>query len=332
LPQRDSEFPLLVRPLDRRAFLRYAAAASSGAAAIWSVGCGSSSSKGGTTSTSAPSLANSSAITPELLTQEFVANQDNRFAVGLITADRKLVQDASVHLRFFTLAADGSTGTLRGEGDAQLVALSVPGAHAHDKSQQADADADNVAFYLANAPFDVAGKWGVEITATPTAGGAPATIQAPFDVRDKPQSPGLGDVPPASRNDTTTTNPDPSTLCSREPPCPLHDKVIADVLGKGRPLVVQFSTPAFCVSRFCGPVLEVLLQQVPTYQDRVDFVHIEVWQDFQLQKYRPAVTEWNLPGEPYTFFMDRSGKVVGKLEAIFSEEELTGALDNLVKL
>jgi hypothetical protein len=276
--------------------------------------------------------ANPSGITPELLTQEFVANQDNRFAVGLITADRKLVQDANVHLRFFTLGSDSSTGTLRGEGDAQLVELNVAGAHAHDKSQQRDAEADSVAFYLANTPFDVSGKWGVEITATPMAGGAPAMIQTPFNVLDKSQSPGLGAVPPASHNDTTASNPDPATLCSREPPCSLHDKVIADVLGKGRPLVVQFSTPAFCVSRFCGPVLEVLLQQVPTYQDRVDFVHIEVWQDFQLQKYRPAVTEWNLPGEPYTFFMDRGGNVVGKLEAVFSEEELSGALDNLAKL
>ena len=93
MPQRDPEFPLLPRPLDRRAFLRYAAAASAGGAAIYAVGCGSSS-KGGGTSTSAPSLtpaqtANPSGITPELLTQEFVANQDNRFAVGLITADRK---------------------------------------------------------------------------------------------------------------------------------------------------------------------------------------------------------------------------------------------------
>ena len=29
---------------------------------------------------------------------------------------------------------------------------------------------------------------------------------------------------------------------------------------------------------------------MPKYQDRVDFIHIEVWQDFQLQKYRAAVT------------------------------------------
>src|SRR5689334_416487 len=109
-----------MRPLDRRAFLRYAAIASA-AGSMYAVGCGSSS-KGSTTSTiapatSAPSItpapsANPSGITPELLTQEFVANQDNRFAVGLIDANRTLVKDADVHLRFFTLAADGTTGTL----------------------------------------------------------------------------------------------------------------------------------------------------------------------------------------------------------------------------
>lgn len=130
-------------------------------------------------------------------------------------------------------------------------------------------------------------------------------------------------LPPASRNDTAASNPDTTSLCSRDTACPLHDKVIADVLGKGRPLVVQFSTPAFCETRFCGPVLEVLLTQVPAYQDRVDFVHVEVWKDRQTNEYRQAMREWNLQSEPYTFFMDSAGKVVGKLEAIFSEEELT---------
>ncbi len=336
MPDSNDDSPPIARPLDRRAFLRNGLALTAGGAALYAVGCGSSS-KSSATSTSAPAptpnpSANPSGITPQLLTQEFVANQDNRFAVGLIDANRKLVKDADVHMRFFTLAADGTTGTLRGEGDAEFIELNVPGAHTHDKSAQGAVGDDSVAFYVANTPFDVAGKWGVEITATPHSGGAPATIQAPFVVRDKSQSSALGEVPPASHNDTAATNPDTASLCSRDPICTLHDKVIADVLGKGRPLAVQFSTPAFCVTRFCGPVLEVLLQQVPAYRDRVDFVHIEVWQDFQLQKYRPAVTEWNLPGEPYTFFMDRTGKVVGKLEAIFSEEELTGALDNLVKL
>jgi hypothetical protein len=44
------------------------------------------------------------------------------------------------------------------------------------------------------------------------------------------------------------------------------------------------------------------------------------------------VPEWKLPGEPYTFFMAPDGRVAGKLESIFSEEELASALEQLVAL
>jgi hypothetical protein len=332
----------LARKLDRRAFLRGALAAGAGSAALYAIGCssGSGGSKSPTpaqTSTAvsaqqtADAGANPAGLKPSLLTTEFVAGQDNRFVVGLLNAQNQLVKDAGVHMRFFTLAEDGVTGTFRGEGDGTYIELNVPGAHEHDKSVGDAASDDTVSFYVANTPFDVAGQWGVEITATPNNGSTPSQVRAPFTVLSVSQSPALGSMPPASKNDTSATNPDASSLCSRLPACPLHDTVIADVLGKGRPLVVQFSTPAFCQTRFCGPVLEVLLQQAPAYRDAIDFVHIEVWQDFQLQKYRPAVQEWDLPGEPYTFFMDPSGKVVGKLEAIFSQDELKSALDKLAQ-
>ena len=341
----DSIRRQLVRPLDRRAFLRSSLAASAGGALL-AAGCASGGGGAKTATTAvgsgAPSAtptgatpgptANPSGITPNLLTQEFVAGRDNRFAVGLLTKGGKLVKGASVHLKFFTVGADGQTGSLRGEGDARYVELSVPGAHLHDGSAGGAVTDDSVSFYVANTPFDVAGKWGVEISATPADGGAAATIQAPFGVLETSQSPGVGTVPPASKNDTFATNSNIESLCSRTPACPLHDQVIGDLLGKGRPLVVMFSTPAFCTSRFCGPVLEVLLQQAPAYQNRVDFVHIEVWQDFQLQKHRPATDEWKLPTEPYTFFMDKSGKVAGKFEAVFGPDELASALEQLVTL
>jgi hypothetical protein len=335
----------LLRSLDRRTFLRSTLAITVGGAAFYTIGCSSSGSdaktpattqaagsataaKGATPSTTA----NPSGIRPSLLTQEFVANRDNRFAVGLVGPGNQLVTGAEVHLKFFTIGADGVTGTFRGEGDAKYVELNVPGAHAHDSSGSAAASDDTVSFYVANTPFDQVGKWAVEIDATLAGGAGQATVQAPFAVLDQPLTPGIGTTPPASRNDTFATNSNLESLCSRTPACPLHDKVIGDVLGQGRPLVVMFSTPAFCTSRFCGPVLEVLLAQVPTYQDRIDFVHIEVWQDFQLQKHRPAADEWNLPTEPYTFFMGKGGKVAGKLEGVFGQDELTSALDQLAKL
>jgi len=329
----------LRRAIDRRAFLRGALAAGAGGAAFYALSCGGGSSKPGTPTAApvaTPSMGGATpatgGITPSMLTSEFVAGQNNRFAVGLVNAQRKLVKDAKVHLSFYTVGADGTTGTLRGEGDATFVELNVAGAHTHDTSPQNDVPDDSVAFYTANTPFDVAGRWAVKINVTPNDGSAPTTIDAPFDVLAASRTPAPGSDAPASRNDTTATNPNPASLCSRVPACPLHDKVIGDLVGKGRPLVVQFSTPAFCQTRFCGPVLEVLLNQAPKYQDRIDFVHIEVWQDFQLQQYRPAMREWNLATEPWTFFVGSDGKVKGKLESIFSDEELTSALDQLVKL
>lgn len=325
------------RPLGRRAFLR-ATVLASAAGGAFAVACGrGDDGDAAPTATAAggrpPAQTAGAAgrITPAILTSEFVAGEDNRFAVGLLDAENRLVKGADVYARFFTIGADGSTGTLRGESQMNYAELDVEGAHLHDASTGEDAAIDSVSFYLLNTPFDVAGRWGVEISVTPQSG-EPAMIQAPFDVLAAPNTPAIGTLPPASANDTAATNADPASLCSRDPACPLHEHVIADVLGKGRPLVVQFSTPAFCETRFCGPVLEVLLQQEPAYRDRIDFVHIEVWQDIRLRRYRPAMAEWNLKTEPFTFFMASDGRVVGKLEAIFSEEELASALDQLVRL
>jgi hypothetical protein len=318
---------LLGRPLDRRTLLRGALAATAGGSALYAFGCGSSSPSARTPAASGTAAA--AEFTPSLLTTEFVARQDNRFAVGLVNKQKKLVKNAGVHLKFFKIGADGS-GTLRGEGDAGFVELDVAGTRPSGATPTAGGADDSVAFYIANTPFDAPGDWGVEIAVTPNDGSAPAKIQAPFKVLEQSVTPPIGSLPPASRNEVAATAADAARLCSRVPACPLHDKVIGDLLGKGRPLVVQFSTPAFCQTRFCGPVLEVLLGQVPAYQDRVDFVHIEVWQDFQLQQIRAAVKEWNLPGEPFTFFMGSGGSVLGKLEAIFSNEELASALAQIV--
>jgi hypothetical protein len=334
-PEYDYAERLIHRALSRRSFMRAALAATAGGAALYAVGCGSGDGDDGKPTAASSPAADSTPggaeeIRPVLLTSEFVAGQNDRFAVGLLQGG-KLVKDAAVHVRFYKIGDDGQTGTFRGEGDLAFAELNVEGAHAHDATTGEAASTDEVSFYVANTPFDEAGRWGVELAVTPSngpqGGALPASVQVPFEVLAESKSPALGTVPPASQNDTTATNPDAASLCSRDPMCPLHDKVIADVLGKGRPLVVQFSTPAFCESRFCGPVLEVLLGQVPNYQDRMDFIHIEVWQDFQLQKYRAATQEWKLPTEPYTFVMDGQGTVVGKIEAVFTDEELKKALD-----
>ncbi len=321
---------VLAHRLGRRAFLRGALALSSAGAAAYAVGCGGG--EDGADATTAPTTAAmptqsvSGAITPVMLTSEYVVGQQNRFLVGLLNEDNDFLRDASVDLKFFVVNPDGQSGKLRGEGTATYTELVVP----ESASTAGAALGETIGFYEAIAPFDVAGNWAVEMAATPPGASSPTTVQAPFEVFEQFRIPAIGTVPPASENDTAATNPNETSLCSRDPICPLHDKVIADYLGKGRPLVVQFSTPAFCDTRFCGPVLDVLLDDVPAYQNRIDFIHIEVWQDFQLRQYRAATQEWGLPTEPITFFMAADGTIVSFLESVFSTQELTDALAALV--
>lgn len=318
----------LPRQITRRSLLRGTFIALGSGAALYALGCGSGDDGEGPPTASPQASPSAAGITPMLLAAEFVAGQDNRFVVGLLNEENNLVRNATVSARFFKIGDDGSTGTLRGEGTLKYEELNVPELHEHDSSGPQDQGEEFVGFYVANTPFNEVGRWGVELTALPD-GGNEVQIQAPFEVLAQSSSPGIGSTPPASNNETSPPAEANESICSRDPVCPFHDMVIAERLVSGRPLVVQFSTPAFCETRFCGPVLEAVIQAAPEYQDRLDFIHVEVWKDFQNQQYREAVTEWNLPGEPYTFFIDGGGKVVGRLEAIFSEEELRSALDQL---
>ncbi|MEX2245063.1 MAG: hypothetical protein WEC75_00070 [Dehalococcoidia bacterium] len=311
---------LFARPTGRRSFLRGVLSSAAGGAAVYAFGCDGGSGGGEARRE----------FTTRLLTQEYTVGQVSRVAVGVLDEDLNLLRDARIHARFFTIQADGRTGTLRGEGEMTFTELNLADIHAHDASSEEDALKESVSFYVATTIFDVPGAWGMELTTAPSDLSDQQTLRVAFNVLDQSRSPAIDSIPPASQTDTVATNPNASSLCSRDPICELHDRSIADLLGKGRPLVVQFSTPAFCETRFCGPVLEVLLSKVPEYRDRIDFLHIEVWQDFQLQKYRPAVQEWDLPGEPYTFFMDGQGRVAGKLEAVFSEEELVAQLERVL--
>jgi hypothetical protein len=331
----DSLRPALLtaRPLDRRALLRGALGLGAGAAAIAVVGCGGGDDDtgeetpaGGSPTPAPPATGD---VRPSLLTTEFVVNEQNRFLVGLLGDGGRLVRGAQVQARFYKLGEDNRTGTLRHQATLPYVELNVEGAHVHDGSSAELAAEDTVGFYGGVTPFEEAGGWGVELIVNQE-GTETARVQVPITVLEQSTTPPLAGPAPATQNDTLATTLTPEAICSRDPQCPLHDKVIADVIAAGRPLVVQISTPAYCQTRFCGPVLELLLHEMPPYQDRIDFVHLEVWQDFPARVPRRAVADWRLPGEPFTFFIAADGTVRSKLEAIFTNAELRAALDGLV--
>ncbi|MDP8923399.1 MAG: FixH family protein [Chloroflexota bacterium] len=247
-------------------------------------------------------------LTPVLATSELVVGP-NRFAFGLIGEDNRPVLDARVQLDFFELSGD--TGTKWAEAEATF--------------RWVEARAKGI--YTAPVRFERAGRWGVEVRATH--GGKTEIARIPFEVRQVGQAPMLGSAAPRVKTLTPADVRDPSELCTAAPPCELHSVSLDAALAIGRPTVVLFASPGFCTSAVCAPQHGVFLEARRRNLDRATYVHVEIYKDPRNGVVADAVTAWNLPSEPWVFFVDRGGTVVERFEGIATVEELEGALATL---
>jgi len=109
---------------------------------------------------------------------------------------------------------------------------------------------------------------------------------------------------------------------------PFHEPGVADSIRDNAPFVVTFATPAFCTSRACGPVVDVVDHVRRTLRGAgIRFIHVEIYEDNQ-----PAngvnrwVRQWNLPTEPWVFVVGRDGLVKERYEGSVSVGELTAAV------
>ena len=193
--------------------------------------------------------------------------------------------------------------------------------------------------------FDVAaagtgpqdGLWELRITTTTTEG-VEVAVRTALRVAEKSSTPAIGASAPPSVTPTSADGEDLSTITSASDPDPdLYDLSIHQALLEKKPLVVVFATPAFCVSATCGPQVEMVSQVKERYRDQANFIHVEVFEDPHLIKGgRPsgglvaAVEEWGLPTEPWTFVVDREGRVRAKFEQFTPAEEIEAALKDLL--
>ena len=149
---------------------------------------------------------------------------------------------------------------------------------------------------------------------------------------ERTTEPMLGEPAPASTQLVLRDVADVTEIDTSSPPMPeLHDVTVAEALEGGRPLVVAFATPAFCLTRFCGPVIdEVVRPLYERYGDRAQFIHIEPYDVAEARTGRllivPAMEEWRLSTEPWVFVIDASGRVAAKFEGITSAEEVAASL------
>jgi hypothetical protein len=95
-------------------------------------------------------------------------------------------------------------------------------------------------------------------------------------------------------------------------------------------VVLLFATPALCQTRVCGPVADIAQQVKQEFDDRVAFIHQEVYNDNTINEGpRPQMLAYRLSTEPWCFVIDRSGRVSTVLQGSFSVQELEGAVEKV---
>ena len=105
----------------------------------------------------------------------------------------------------------------------------------------------------------------------------------------------------------------------------------AKVVGK-KPVVITFATPLLCQSRVCGPVVDIVEQARAETSADVAFIHQEIYNDNQVNKgFRPQVVAWHLPTEPWTFVVNKKGRVSARFEGAFSTGELERAIAKVTR-
>ena len=190
-----------------------------------------------------------------------------------------------------------------------------------------------VGVYTTQVDFQTSGIWRLEVDVTGTDGSV-TSGQGVFQVQEKGVTPAIGSPAPASNNKTVRDVVNLDELTSARPPDPeLYSMTIAEALAIGKPIVVVFATPAFCQTATCGPQVEVVEGIKDSYKGKASFIHVEIFDnplevqgDLGKARHSESVKEWGLPTEPWTFVVDREGRIAAKFEAFTTSEEIEEAL------
>lgn len=188
---------------------------------------------------------------------------------------------------------------------------------------QRHADGTPIGYYPLVTTFGEAGTW----TVTTELDGSPATHA--FRVEPPGGSSivqvGAAMVPVDTPTVADARGVDP--ICTRTPPCPFHERTLTDVLGDGTPSALVISTPQYCQTAVCGPVLDLVAEQAPLVPG-LQVVHAEVYVDPAAggdpaaAGLTDAVGAYGLSFEPSLFVARPDGTVVARLDNVVDRTEL----------
>jgi hypothetical protein len=170
----------------------------------------------------------------------------------------------------------------------------------------------------------------------------PVSLEAAFTVYPEHRIPAPGDEALATKNLTIDSEGAPAVAIdsraqdgAQVPDPELHDSTIAEALRQGRPALVQFATPVYCVSEFCGPTVEAQEELAREYGNVAEFIHVEIWRKKTADKgiVNQAAADWLLRDgdltEPWLYLIDADGMIVERWGPLFDLDDVRTSLDAL---
>lgn len=272
---------------------------------------------------------------------DLAVGDGQRFLAGLLTNERELIVGGQVEMSFFYFGEEVDAASQELVAESTATYLPVPGNDelTIDGGPTIAEASSATGVYETTVGFDRPGTWGVGVIAT--IDGDTQRGTATFVVQPEPQVVAVGEPAPRTNNATVDGDAPRAAIDSRtavgdeeEIPDPgLHDTTIASAIEAGRPVVVVVSTPVYCESRFCGPITETIEELAESYGDRAEFVHLEVWGDFEGQQLNAAAAEWietdEGGNEPWVFLVDSDGNLAARWDNVLDLEALETGLEAL---
>lgn len=300
----------------------------------------------GETASTSTTRADAAAYGVQVASYDLAADGPQRFLVGLLGSDNGLIVGGDVALDFRYYGRDATETATLSDGELKAEDVSAtftpvasglaPPAGEGPRAKEGD---EGVGVYEATGvEFDAAGFWSVTVNAE--VGGQPVSASAAFEVAEEHRIVTAGDPAPRTENllpgdpDAPVKAVDSRAEDDGTVPDPeLHQLTVKDAIASGRPTLVVVSTPVFCVSRFCGPITDSIQTLVPDYDGRANFVHIEVWRDFEGNALNQGAAEWIYPDEdtdpfePWVFLIDGDGTVLQRWDNVANLDDVDAALE-----
>jgi len=191
--------------------------------------------------------------------------------------------------------------------------------------------------YVANMNFNRPGSWGMTVSVSNQE--KKGEVTTALNVQDESKTPSLNSKAPMSINKTYTSEYKLSNITSDlHPDIDLYSLTISDAIKTAKPLLIVFASPAYCITKTCGPQVDVLKILKSKYKDKMNFIHIDVYNNpdqikgnLEQANISQVVLDWGLPSEPWTFLINSEGIIVGKYEGFADEHELEKSIELIIK-